>query len=210
VDQNRTTNADRTNSYQKGLKMEPTKDRFDLENEILSTIHYSEMLSEIVDVMESDTREIHVDEVVEALKGISVMLGVHTDKMFDTFKQTLRLDEYRKPGWEEEKFAEEAEEISEEVEAESHEESGPLYDNLINGMNFYAFVDMVSKCQDENPEWRLGQCLMNVLASFSRELYTKVRDNQKLDCFYDDGKMYAALGFLRDEWLHYGVPEEAC
>lgn len=170
--------------------MEPTKDRFDLENEITSTINYSEMLNEIVEVMESDTREIHVDEVVEALRGISVILGVHTDKMFDTFKQVLLLDEYRPE--------------------EDQEDDDALMNNRINGVTFYEFIGKAVKAHDDFPDWRFGQAVMNTLATFSPYLWGRVVKTDNLDCYYNDDLVDNTLDFLREEWIGNGIPDEDC
>ncbi len=69
------------------------KDRFDLENEISELHNFVQRLDDLgYGIAEL---ELSNDEIFNAISGLSVLLKIHTEKLFDTFKQTLRLDFYR-------------------------------------------------------------------------------------------------------------------
>ena len=68
------------------------KDRFDLENEITDLYNFAERLSDLnYAILELD---ISTDDTANALEGLSVLLKIHAQKMFDTFTQVHRLDNY--------------------------------------------------------------------------------------------------------------------
>lgn len=71
-------------------------DRFDLENAITRFYTLKDDLEAIAEGLMEDT--ISTDEAVNALLGVGVMTQLLTDKAFDTFKQTFKLDGYR-DGW---------------------------------------------------------------------------------------------------------------
>lgn len=72
------------------------KDRFDLENEITELHSFVQRLDDIgYGVAEL---ELSQDDIFNALSGLSVLLKIHTEKMFDTFTQSFRLDNYRESG----------------------------------------------------------------------------------------------------------------
>lgn len=68
-------------------------DRFDLENDILSFRALSEDLDAIARAVGED--ELTPDELINVLIGLSVLNRLRADKAFDSFKATLKLDEYR-------------------------------------------------------------------------------------------------------------------
>jgi|694.fasta_scaffold12919_22 hypothetical protein len=68
------------------------KDRFDLENEITELHNFAQRLSDLsYGVVELNTT---TDETANALDGLSVLLKIHAEKMFDTFTQAFKLDGY--------------------------------------------------------------------------------------------------------------------
>lgn len=68
-------------------------DRFDLESKITDTYNF---VTNINDLSESiSNTNLSEDEIVNALNGLSILLKCHTDKLFEVFSQTLKLDEYR-------------------------------------------------------------------------------------------------------------------
>ena len=69
------------------------KDRFDLENEIAELHNFVQRLDDLgYGVAEL---ELSQDDIFNALSGLSVLLKIHAEKMFDTFTQAFRLDNYR-------------------------------------------------------------------------------------------------------------------
>lgn len=69
------------------------KDRFDLENEIVSTSSFCDHLDDIMDsLFEKD--HLDRDEIISRIGAVSTLLRHHTDKMLDTMCQVLHLDEY--------------------------------------------------------------------------------------------------------------------
>jgi hypothetical protein len=71
------------------------KDRFDLENEINELTVYSDQLNMVSASILDSTDILDKDHIVNALQGISILLNLHSDKMFDTMKQVFRLDNYK-------------------------------------------------------------------------------------------------------------------
>ena len=68
------------------------KDRFDLEQEILTLYEFTKQLDLINEgILEYD---MSLDDAVNAIGGIKVMLDLHTQKMFETMKQCFKLDEH--------------------------------------------------------------------------------------------------------------------
>ena len=68
-------------------------DRFDLENDILAFLALSEDLDAIAYAVGED--ELTPDELINVLTGLSVLNRLRANKAFDSFKATLKLDEYR-------------------------------------------------------------------------------------------------------------------
>lgn len=69
------------------------KDRFDLENEITELHNFVQRLDDIgYGVAELDLSQ---DDIFNALSGLSVLLKIHAEKMFDTFQQAFHLDNYK-------------------------------------------------------------------------------------------------------------------
>jgi hypothetical protein len=67
--------------------------RFDLENKITENYNFAERLRDIcAGILEYD---LSPEDTVNALEGLSVMLKLHTDITFETFKYAFQLDEYR-------------------------------------------------------------------------------------------------------------------
>ncbi len=69
------------------------KDRFDLEQEINAMYSFSEQLGTISEgILET---ELSTDETVNAIEGIRVLINLHTQKLHNTMRQVLRLDNYK-------------------------------------------------------------------------------------------------------------------
>lgn len=69
------------------------KDRFDLENEISELHNFVQRLDDLgYGIAEL---ELSQDDIFNALSGLSVLLKIHTEKMFDTFTQAFKMDGYR-------------------------------------------------------------------------------------------------------------------
>lgn len=67
-------------------------DRFDLENEITSLSNVSDDLVLLsCGVLDGDMAP---DDIANALVGLSIMVNLRAEKMFDTFKQVFALDEH--------------------------------------------------------------------------------------------------------------------
>lgn len=67
-------------------------DRFDLENEIMSLSNVSDDLVLLsCGVLDGDMSP---DDIANALAGLSIMVNLRAEKMFDTFKQVFKLDEH--------------------------------------------------------------------------------------------------------------------
>lgn len=68
------------------------KDRFDLENEISELHNFVQRLDDLgYGIAELDLSQ---DDIFNALSGLSVLLKIHAEKMFDTFTQAFKLDHY--------------------------------------------------------------------------------------------------------------------
>ena len=74
------------------------KDRFDLEQEILQLKEYANNIRMTANRMIDDdhNENIDIDFYWNALNGISVLLNMHGDVMFDTLQQCFQLDSYKK------------------------------------------------------------------------------------------------------------------
>lgn len=68
-------------------------DRFKLEDKIIQVATTRDKLDMVVSAF--DTQQITSDEAITALKGLSVILNLVEMELFDAFKQTFELDEYR-------------------------------------------------------------------------------------------------------------------
>lgn len=67
-------------------------DRFDLEEKINDTHNFVDRLNDIsYGVLELGMTN---DEIANAIDGLAVLLKIHTQKLFDTFTQVHKLDEY--------------------------------------------------------------------------------------------------------------------
>lgn len=67
-------------------------DRFDLEEKINDTYNFVDRLNDIsYGVLELGMTN---DEIANAIGGLAVLLKIHTQKLFDTFVQVHKLDEY--------------------------------------------------------------------------------------------------------------------
>lgn len=69
------------------------KDRFDLENEIMTLNNLAENLGTISEgILEHGLSN---DEVVNAIEGVRILLQLQSNKLMDTMCQCLKLDEYK-------------------------------------------------------------------------------------------------------------------
>lgn len=68
-------------------------DRFDLESDITGFYNFSDQLRLICSSYLDD--KLDEDRLVNALEGIAVLIDLHADKTFDSFKQILYLDNYK-------------------------------------------------------------------------------------------------------------------
>jgi len=67
--------------------------RFDLEQKILETHNFVDRLNDIsYGVIEVGMTQ---DEVSNAIDGLAVLIKLHAEKLFDLYKKTFNLDEYR-------------------------------------------------------------------------------------------------------------------
>jgi hypothetical protein len=67
-------------------------DRFALETEILN---FSNVADDIDNICEAVLeRDMHTDDIANALIGLSTLLRLRVEKTFDTFKAAFKLDEY--------------------------------------------------------------------------------------------------------------------
>jgi hypothetical protein len=72
------------------------KDRFNLEDEIMTLHTFADSLSTLSEgILEHN---LTTDETVNAIEGLRVMLTLHTNKMFDTMSQCFKLDQYSDTG----------------------------------------------------------------------------------------------------------------
>lgn len=68
-------------------------DKYDLEQKISETHNFVDHLNDITyGVLETQMTN---DEIADAIHGIAILLKLHTEKMFDLYKKTFNLDEYR-------------------------------------------------------------------------------------------------------------------
>jgi hypothetical protein len=68
------------------------KDRFDLEEEIVSLHNFCEYLDDVyVQILEDG---VDVDDLAANINAVSVLLRRNVDKLLDTMAQTLHLDQY--------------------------------------------------------------------------------------------------------------------
>jgi hypothetical protein len=68
-------------------------DRFELEQQISGILNVCDDLNLLTEnILEND---MDTDEVANALIGISIVLKMKHDKIFDVFKQTFKLDQYK-------------------------------------------------------------------------------------------------------------------
>lgn len=72
------------------------KDRFNLEDEILRLYSFVESIESVSNfLMESeDIDDDLCDKSVNALNGISALMTIHIQTMFDTMRQVHKLDQY--------------------------------------------------------------------------------------------------------------------
>ena len=69
------------------------KTRFDLEEAIILTGSFADHIRDIANAVLE--QEITIDETINALEGISVLLNIHSKKMYDTMCEALQLNEWR-------------------------------------------------------------------------------------------------------------------
>lgn len=68
------------------------KNRFDLEDEIITLYSFSQQLETLNEgILEYDMNK---DDIVNAIEGLRVMLELHTKRMMDTMCQCFKLDNY--------------------------------------------------------------------------------------------------------------------
>ena len=66
--------------------------RFDLEQKILETHDFVDRLNDIsYGVLETEMTN---DEIADSIHGLAILLKLHTEKTFDLYKRTFKLDEY--------------------------------------------------------------------------------------------------------------------
>jgi hypothetical protein len=68
------------------------KDRFDLEQDILNFSNFSDQLRLVCDSFLEG--KLDDDKMTNALEGIAVLIELHQEKTFDSFKQSFNLDNY--------------------------------------------------------------------------------------------------------------------
>jgi len=71
------------------------KDRFDLENEINELHTYADQIDLVSDSIINTTKDIDKDAIINALSGLSTLLNMKTNKLFDTFCEVFKLDQYK-------------------------------------------------------------------------------------------------------------------
>lgn len=69
------------------------KDRFDLENEIMSLYSFVDQLGNISEGLMEE--RLTNDEAANAIEGINILLKLQAEKLFDTMTQCFKLDGYR-------------------------------------------------------------------------------------------------------------------
>lgn len=71
------------------------KDRFDLEDEISKLYSFVDNINEVSQyISETDTSPEVINNATNILNGISALLAIHTDKLFDTMCQCLEIGDY--------------------------------------------------------------------------------------------------------------------
>jgi hypothetical protein len=69
------------------------KDRFSLENEIMTLHTFADNLGTLSEgILEHN---LTTDETVNAIEGLRVMLSLQANKLMDTMSQCFKLDQYR-------------------------------------------------------------------------------------------------------------------
>ena len=68
-------------------------DRFDLEEQILRTSEYANQLKDLAEFMINNEGMYEPDRIHNALIGISQMIDIHTDKMYNTMCDALELNQ---------------------------------------------------------------------------------------------------------------------
>ena len=68
-------------------------DRFQLETDITNLYNIADDIDLVVEAILE--RDMDTDDVANALLGISTMTKLRVDKAFDSFKATLKLDEFK-------------------------------------------------------------------------------------------------------------------
>ena len=71
------------------------KDRFDLENEINELHTYADQIDLVSDSIINTDKDIDKDTIINALSGLSTLLNMKTNKLFDTFCEVFKLDQYK-------------------------------------------------------------------------------------------------------------------
>jgi hypothetical protein len=71
------------------------KDRFDLENEINELHFYINQLDMINDNILNHESDLDKDTVANAIQGVSTLMGLYANKLFDTMQQVFKLDHYK-------------------------------------------------------------------------------------------------------------------
>jgi len=68
-------------------------DRFKLEEQILNTSNFSDQIR-LISKNISDY-QLDNDQIVNVLEGLAILIELHTNDLFVTFKQAFNLDEYK-------------------------------------------------------------------------------------------------------------------
>jgi hypothetical protein len=68
-------------------------DRFKLEEQILNTSNFSDQIR-LISKNVSDY-QLDNDQIVNVLEGLAILIELHTNDLFTTFKQAFNLDEYK-------------------------------------------------------------------------------------------------------------------
>ena len=68
-------------------------DRFKLEEQILNTSNFSDQIR-LISKNISDY-QLDNDQIVNVLEGLAILVELHTNDLFTTFKQAFNLDEYK-------------------------------------------------------------------------------------------------------------------
>lgn len=71
------------------------KDRFDLENEINELHTYADQIDLVSESIMNTVDDVDKDTIINALIGINTLLRMKTNKLFDTFCEVFKLDQYR-------------------------------------------------------------------------------------------------------------------